>query len=387
MVAGMNKYNLFLMLFFVSTFAFANESRTILGRSVEIIDNDDTNITMQEVKIIITLHRDYYEVSVAYIFYNEGSEETVLMGFPIIATFQDHPAEREWATINDFRSYINDVLITEYIIKEEESYYRWHITNTKWFLRNVTFQGNQNTSSKVTYSAPYNHFGFFRNAGYIFGTARNWSGNIVKMTIIINHGDDIIIDRLSIGDNRAYEFIWLGDGKYKFVLEDFEPEINERITIFITPFDLRRYANEFGDWAMGWIWYNHLLYRNFTDIRFFTRNQVQLFINFFYAFHGYNFQDSELREFFENVSFFDFRNTRYIVNQNFSENNFNEYERRNIAYLRNLKGMIPFNETDLSMNVISNESNRFNFNYWKYGIIISGLIIVYIIFKRIRRKM
>jgi hypothetical protein len=62
----MNK-DIFLILFLIiNTVLFANDSRTILGSSVEIIDNENTNIIMREEEINITLHKDYYEVTVIF---------------------------------------------------------------------------------------------------------------------------------------------------------------------------------------------------------------------------------------------------------------------------------------------------------------------------------
>jgi hypothetical protein len=96
-------------------------------------------------------------------------------------------------------------------------------------------------------------------------------------------------------------------------------------------------GNEFGHYWGGWIWDEYLLYQNIYGNRqyiwLYTKSQLRLFINFFYAIHGYNFKNAIYKNFFQNL--------RYSVNYNFSENDFNEIERKNIDYLIKLERMIP----------------------------------------------
>jgi hypothetical protein len=335
---------LFVILFLViNATVFSNDSRTILGSSVEIIDNENTNVIMQDEEINIVLYKDYYEVTVIFDFYNDGPVETILLGFPVRTVIQNYPDDKEWAIINDFKTYINGNLLSEYTVKEESSQDRGYITTTKWFLREVTFPGNNHTYSKITYKSPYNNSGFFKNAGYIYGTGGNWKGTIRKMSVIINHEDDIIIDSVNFGNDKPFDFIWEANGKYKYILENIEPERSDRIVIYVQPFDIYgKYHNEFGNWAEGWGWDKYLMYNNITDIKLYTKNQIRLFINFFYAIHGYDFKNLLYKEYFQRLrSFVDYNNTKYKVNPDFSENDFNEFERKNIDYLLIMEKMIP----------------------------------------------
>jgi hypothetical protein len=343
----MNKYIILVLFLTINNTLFPNDSRTILGSSVEVIDNENTNVSMQNEVINITLHKDFYEVDVTFDFYNSGENETVLLGFPIQTVLQDYPEAREWAQLNDFKSYINGNLLSGYTIREETSKEHYYITTTKWFLREAQFSGNNHTYSRVTYKAPYNHAGFFQSAGYIYGTGKNWKGEIGKMTIYINHGDDIIFSNVNFrGKDKLFDFTWVANGRYKYEAENIEPEVSDRFSMGIQPFDIYgEYHNEFGDWANGWIWNEYLLYRNINSIQLYTRNQIRLFINFFYALHGYDFKNPLYKDYFQNLSsFVDYNSTKYKVNPNFSENDFNEIERRNIAYLLNLEKMIPPDE-------------------------------------------
>lgn len=341
---NMNKYFVIVFFLAMNTAVFSNDSRTILGSSVEIIDNENTNVIMQNEEINIALYKNYYEVTVLFDFYNDGPDETILLGFPVETILQDFPSERKWAVIDDFRTYINGNLLSEYIVKEESSEDRGYITTTKWFLREVTFPGNNHTYSKVTYKAPYNSHGFFKNAGYIYGTGINWKNAIGKMTIYINHEDNIIIDYINIGNNNFFAFKWEANGRYKYTAENIEPENrNQWISISIQPFDIYgEYHNEFGSWAEGWVWDEYLIYKEETDIKLYTKNQVRLFINFFYAIHGYDFRNPLYKNYFsKQESLYTYSDKKYTINPNFSENDFNEYEIKNINYLLKIEKMIP----------------------------------------------
>jgi hypothetical protein len=343
----MNKYLLIWLLFLVNTTVFPNDSRTIFGSSVEIIDNKNTNIIMQEEVINITLFRNYYEVDVMFTFYNSGESEEVLLGFPVESDYQHLViGNREWAVLDNFKSYINGNLISEYDVKEEiifpygntNSAYDY-VINTRWYLRKILFLGHEVTISRVTYKAPYGHSASsLQNAGYIFGTGYNWKGPIGKMIINIKHSDDIILESFNIGrikDNEIINyFTWVGDGQYKFEFINMEPIKTDRIRLFLRECKMfNATGNEFGHYRESWIWDEYLLYKNAADIKLYTKNQLRLFINFFYAIHGYNFNNIIYRNFYQKF--------RYKINPNFSENDFNEFERKNIDYLLRLEKMIP----------------------------------------------
>jgi hypothetical protein len=60
------------MFLLINTFVFSNDGRIVFGESVEIIDDETTNITMLEEEIIITLYKGHYEVDVTFDFFNDG---------------------------------------------------------------------------------------------------------------------------------------------------------------------------------------------------------------------------------------------------------------------------------------------------------------------------
>ena len=328
---------IFLLFLLTHSIVFPNDSRTVLGSTVMIVDDENTNIIMQEETINITLHRDFYEVEVDFTFFNTGEAETILLGFPVEAHIMNIPEEIAQEHIFDFRTYINSNLIPEYSVREDPPENLdpngFYVKIRRWYLREVTFPENEYTFSRVTYRSYYNYGGFFLSAGYIYGTGANWKDKIGRMTVLINHNDDILINKIS----NLGVFTWEENGRYRFVRENFEPSISSQISIGIQKFD-----NRFGDIYEGWIWDRRLIYRDESDIRLFTRNQVRLFINYFYAFHGYEFRNSYYRDFFSQAGRLDDENgTIYQINPNFSENDFNEIERSNIDFLTRMERMIP----------------------------------------------
>jgi hypothetical protein len=340
------------MLLFINTSVFPNDSRIVLGSSVEIINNENTNITMLEEEIIITLYNRYYEVDVSFDFYNDGDDEDVLLGFPVWTVTYDNPEEIEWAKIENFQSFINGELVTEYdTIKESTK--DLQLYTTTWFVREVTFPENSHTYSRVTYRAPYNSLGFKSGAGYIYGTGRNWKGSIGKMTVKIVHEDDTLIEEVSFGRNRAFdELIWEASGIYRFIFNDIDPDEGERIEILVRHRSIFHvYQGQFGlSWDGEWIW-NRRLLEEFSNTNLYTRNQLKLFISFFYAMHGYDFENQLLKNYFQNMppSWYN-ENLNYKADPNFSENNFNGFERKNIDYLSSLERSIASDDDPASFD-------------------------------------
>jgi hypothetical protein len=330
-----------LLLLIINMPLFANDARMLLGSSVQIIDNEHTNIIMQEEVINITLHKKYYEVDVTFDFYNSGANEKVLLGFPVQAqTINKHDRD-----VNDFKSYINGNIVPEYIIKKDSLTGMNHYLT--WYLREAIFPENKHTYSRVTYNVPYSDYGGSLYAGYIYGTGRNWRGKIGKMTVNISHGDDILIDRITFGEElfgkyKQYSFKWEANGKYKYVLENVEPEEPDQVSIIVKPFDIYGeyrgefgVAHEFGDWFLSDYAFNEEI------VHLYTKNQIRLLINFFFAIHGYDFKNPLYKKYFQNVDFRYDGHKGYKINPKFSEKDFNKFERKNIDYLLQLEKMIP----------------------------------------------
>jgi len=386
--------------FLGGTAVSANDCSVVFGRNDEVVGVWAKNISMREEEIIITLRKDHYEVDVTFDFFNSGAAENIKLGFPVegdgwaFYNFRDN-------NVHDFKSYINGKIIphtqkTDTLSAGHPNGFGAHLV--LWFIRNVTFPANSRTVSRVTYKAKYNSGACWEDAGYIYGTGRLWkSGTIGKMTLVVNHGDDVVIRDLGfitgnhdsvrvasdflkngvvLGGNikaESAKFIWEANGKYRFVFEnvtptkDNEDEDEERIRINVAKYESGLYStcNPFGGfhpdednkfdylnvnfedekYDFDWLWSNSLLYRNPNDIWLFTRNQIRLFINSFFARRGYDFKNKLYRDYFGKLTTKEWSCFEYKVNPKFKESDFNEFERKNIDYLLKLEKMIPKDST------------------------------------------
>lgn len=68
------------------------------------------------------------------------------------------------------------------------------------------------------------------------------------------------------------------------------------------------------------------------EIFYLTNNQLSLLRNSFYAMHGYDFKNQTYKSFFSNYKW-------YNVTPNFSESDFNEIEKKNIAIIKELENI------------------------------------------------
>jgi len=376
----MSKYKyLFFALSLLNSLVFSNEAWLAFGRNDEIINVRATNIAMRAEVIEITLRSNHYEVDVTFDFLNNGPEEKVNLGFPVERIYpyrENIPNEMAY----DFKSYLNGEAISKYTIKNDSVEVfgdRGAYSYIKWFVRNVTFPANSHTTSRVKYKAKYSHSAGPWVAGYIYGTGRFWKNGIEKMTVVVNHGDDVLIDFVQFGEEvigegfnggRAPKFTWKANGSYIYELENVKPKNNtEQIRIYVVRFGSGIYGKYWGQFGISgddftqsnmrrgleinhdpenpdhmWVWDEHLLYKNPSDIQLFTKNQIRLFINFFFAIHGYDFKNPQYKNYFQNLEqLYDKNSTKYTVNPNFSENDFNEIEKQNVNYLLNLEKKIP----------------------------------------------
>jgi len=379
------------------TAVFANDGRAVLAGSAQIVIVDDkkTNVAMQEEEIIISLHKDYYEVDVSFKFYNNGPDEKILVAFPVTLSGSGVTSKGiEEAKKALLKSYANGKLLSpdEYKIKEEYDYggysiYRYIASYTKWLLRDIEFKSKSNTESRVVYRVPYSNDRGYDFAGYTYGTGRTWKGPIGKMTIIVNHDDDVVIDKLSLTSPQTLlEPVptWVANGKYKYALENINPETNK--DVIEIPVHLFRYGiyGEYGEqfecseyghfhcrfdcwyecedeleqaeleqaWqqdklpgSYSWHWHKALIYKDPSEIRLLTKNQIRLFINFFFARHGYDFKNQQYKNYFQKMKSTGLNGFKYKVNPKFKESDFNEIERKNIDYLLKLEKMIPKDST------------------------------------------
>ncbi|MDR0444201.1 MAG: DUF4424 domain-containing protein [Treponema sp.] len=292
----MRKNICILLFFFINISISANDGRVVNGPSIHLLDDENTNVRMQSEVINITIHEEYYEVRVEFDFYNEGPDETVLIGFPVISwSFADIEYFYRHDNIFGFKSYINGELISEYIIKEEEDNDYRMITWTKWYMREVLFPEKTHTYSTVTYCVR-NQFNYFigdTSVGYFLGTGRSWKDKIGKITIHITHNDDVFI--WEIRGMETFDFTWEANGKYTFEIENIKPEINDSISIGIVRPD--NFLNDYfpHKYHPGYNNKKELLYKDENDIQYYTINQIRSLLNLYFNDQEYEFDEVDIK--------------------------------------------------------------------------------------------
>jgi hypothetical protein len=351
-----DKKIILILLLLIVVAVFANDGRIIAAATVQLIDDDKTNVSMHEEEIVITLHKKHYEVNVSFKFYNDGPNEKILIGFPI--TVGGYAKDIEEVKTLDVELRINgevlsprDYIIKEEHIKEPSGYNRF----TKWIMRKVEFKSKSYTNSEVTYKMPYGEDGSALHAAYTYGTGRSWKGPIGKMIVIVKHNDDVMIGELKdvYSNMKPTSFTWEANGRYRYVFENVKPkDKHDKLMIYVEPIDFSKkhkifqcldygiFHCNFDEYDGGWFWSNTLLYKDPTDIKLFTKNQVRLFINYFFAIHGYDFKNPYYKNYFQNLESVG-NGGKYKINPNFTEENFNDFERKNVDFLLKMEKMIP----------------------------------------------
>jgi hypothetical protein len=308
----------------------------------QVVEDKATSIRIVAEHLQIALHQESYEVVVHYTFMNDGDETTVSVGFPISATVQQYDLKN--VKIDKFRSEFNDAPMAGFVEKTEQikegSYYRVK----KWFLRELRFPARAESSSTIQYQSSYSQGGFSQYAEYILGSARNWKGNIEKLEVDVKVDQGLIVSDWKIASfnksNLPTEIVATRDG-FHFLLSNYAVSEKDAIRFGIATYSPPKdYGNEFGDFNVGWVWdREHIFDKSPQEIILLTEPQIQLFINFFYAFRGYPFKSPDLRKFFSSKDsiFMDDNNTKYIPDPNFDERKFSKIETENIEYLKWLK--------------------------------------------------
>ena len=304
----------------------------ISGGNIVPAEMNSSNVEMIDEIINIQLFDDYYQVTVDFTFYNNGENENLLVGFPYLLQREGGVTT---TSIYDFKTWVNGELLEHKknsIEISEQGIFEVIINQA--FTKNVFFPSKQTTKTKVEYKAEYGQASpSYKLASYYYGSGRTWYNSIGKMTINI-------INNISKSDNWIYNIEMPISHNYRSAtsiqIENYIKWINDNIQI-----QLEKIEPDENDTMV--IWLGNPLWdigpRIFLPERFHYRNrlldkktlsllsgsQLRILRNAFYAFHGYNFKDNNLKLFFQNFS-----NSWYVINENFNESMFSEIERSNI---------------------------------------------------------
>ncbi|OGG46268.1 MAG: hypothetical protein A3F84_07945 [Candidatus Handelsmanbacteria bacterium RIFCSPLOWO2_12_FULL_64_10] len=320
---------------------------TISGGSATLMDERQTNISLDSEIVRIELGDTTYTVDATFRFFNHGASETVTVGFPnhgigFFSELQDFLDFKTW--VNDEKSEFKEIrgsLVTTghradsasaEAFERDFSEARFR-DETRWFVKEVTFQGKKETTTRVRYVAPYVFAG--RTAIYLYGTGKAWKGEIGRAAFVIRTSPDAWVNqvRFPSGVDREIRgsrfFRRLGEYEFEYVLTDFEPEEDEALDLLVSTGNLswkdqpweREGDFHYSDHPLP----DEMLQRlSFQQLRFLR--------NAYYALHGRKFESPDLDEFFRKRGWYkpreDFRETDLTEVQRENVKRISEYEEK-----------------------------------------------------------
>ncbi len=284
--------------------------------------------------VTIELHEKTYTVDATFEFYNYGQTTTVQVGFPR-SGYGYTPDFKGVINLNSFETWVNGNKVEAKEIPGEVRVNRqradkkqleeikkgteagW-LEETRWFIKEVTFNGNAKTITRVKYTVQYG--GRHEDMGeYLYGTGRSWKGTIGKARFIIKASPAVSLLGALFTENgsyqniRKYSFKRLGGYVYEYIIEDFEPKENENLKFDIIP--------NSETWDLAPAYSEKIVERE--QLQQFSLWQLKILRNAIYAFHGKIFKDPELDKYFRKYEW-------YKPGQVFKESDLNKIEKENI---------------------------------------------------------
>ena len=312
-----------LILFLLLQFIYANDTYFYLaGGNLTPVKESDNLVEMKEETILINLLPKYYEVTVDFLFYNQGETIELEVGFPFFSEGIQGKGE-----IWDYKCWTNNIE-TEFkktpITKEWQKPTGLEYAN----LRTIQFSKKSETRTRVYYKAKYGASAPSNAiANYLYGTGLSWKGEIGKINLIIENNDiNSIFWNVSMnGKSIKNNLIKTKDNRFEIIFENIEPE-NYNSTFEI---ELGDVLNDDGPRVFpAYFKFNKKIVVAKSEFKWYTKEQLRLVRNAIYALHGYDFKTEDLKEYFNSVG----KNwyPPYEINPNFSETSFSYYEKKNI---------------------------------------------------------
>jgi hypothetical protein len=327
---------IFVIYFFLTITLFGNDYyyHQLSGGTLAPASDNETYVELVDEVIVFELFDDYYTVTVDFNFYNHGEEIDLLVGFPYVADTEGYTPFTTRGSLYDFQSWVNGN-----IVETKNSPIEIDLSDQKLlgvnyvYTKEVTFPSRQNTKTKVKYNARYGMGGGYRLASYLYGSGKGWYDCIGKAEVIIKNSSRYWIYGIKKGtslhdnmplNNENLNHFWDNDNNLIFILQNFDPEYNDTIDIYIwfPMFD-------FGPKPLPYFFFYRTLIFKQNDLWYLTKEELRILRNLFYALHGYDFKDASLADYFS--SNFGF----YEVDPEFTEDMLTETEKRNIDIIRN----------------------------------------------------
>jgi hypothetical protein len=315
----MKKLVLLLFVLFINNI-YANDSWVnSSGGSFALFNDKNPNVQMASETIKIDLYNNYYEMDIEFHFFNFGETIELQVGFP----------EYTWGTtdtknFSNFETTVNNKKVNFDIIqninfspaKNSNS----SINIKSWFVRNVVFEANNYTITRVRYRADYSGAGPYDRMDYLYGTGSTWKGNIEQMNIIIINRTDYWLKNIYF--TSEYKLERKNNNTIEINLKNINADINDTFSITFSrfpAFETPLYSPE-----ERWRLRDQLI--PLDELALLNKEQLRILRNSIYAFHGYEFTSTDLRNFFSSQRW-------YKINKNFSENLFSANERINLDFI------------------------------------------------------
>ena len=341
------------ILFLTATFflananLFANDSVITEGSETIAVNYDEHDISIEDEKLDIYPYKDFYKVTVRYEYFNRGSEKKIRLGFPIKYASTAGKDEKDSLIAKfTFSQRFNGKEIelkAEYDSIEKDKPY--DLNGTYWFVREVVFKHGKNIS-EIEYAAPYSRGGWYTSFHYIISTASCWNNKIKSLEIKIHNDNEVLISRRgwkvgTLDCNNCAENLKVSGTVFSFTFKNADPKELNEVYFLLEPNSYSARSRLFDDPSSGWCYNLYAVYNDENEIWLYTKEQIQLFINYFYAIRGYVFKNQKLREYFDGMDF-DVLNEpcRYTPDENFTEQKFNDVEKANTEFLRKLKNKL-----------------------------------------------
>ena len=304
---------------------FANDAYTKVsgGSILPISKTKNENIKMEKEEINFTLYKDHYDINVKLYFKNYGPTETIEVGFPQWKHRQ--PTEDDFFY---FKSKVNNVT-TNFTVKELEKPEPLNksMVITKWYIRSVTFESNEITTTEVEYSAPYGVYGISESADYLFGTGATWKDCIGEMIIkITNTTDDVWINSIKI-DNSDLGNIIRENNTIVIQEKNVYPKIESEIFLELDRVPDCLVSLRVINPERRWDFRDYIISE--SKLKFYSTTQLRYLRNLMFAAYGHTFKSDDINQWLKKYC-----SDWYTPKGTVTEKQFNENEKKNLALIQ-----------------------------------------------------
>lgn len=311
-----------LLIFLFTSNAFTDDTiYGILGKSIVAVDVEKPDIELSEENVTLTLYPNYFEINVDFIFFNEGEEQTLIVGFPVTYGIMQ-------AKLYDFKVWINDEAVKREfnpIEQDKDGTPLIHIPATKdskewWTYKSdfaykfpVTFKHGI-TTTKINYKNIYRLGPDMTSDDlyYYYGTASKWKNDLKKIELMVINKSPYSIFSENISYRiEDYKRTILSSDSYKITMLNIEPVWFDSFEWNIRSINkaIEEFYNEAEKIEQSDFDYTRSELGSLAD---YSKAQLRIIRNAVYALHGYNFKSKDLQELFSMTSW-------YKPNHNYSD--------------------------------------------------------------------